>query len=99
MLDAPSDKDYTRRFRLVLSRFFQSIKSVDLEAVVVPYEQKIKRLEEGGEEVILCSRKDCVDHFSKLPRSITQLHKNFLKGKLKRGSGAIFTNCLILHTE
>ena len=74
-------------------------KSADPEAVIIPYETKIKRLEEEGEEVYLCPRKDCTDHLSKLQRLITQLHKYFPKGKLKRSSGAIFTNCLILRAE
>ena len=46
------------------------MKSADPEAVIITHELTIKKLGEKGEEVILCSRKDCVDHLSKLPRLI-----------------------------
>ena len=99
MFDAPPDKDNAGRQRLALSRLFQLMKSVDLEAVIIPYKPKIRRPEEEGEELILCTRKDCLDYLSKLPRSITQLHKYFPKGKPKRDSNTICANCLIPRPE
>ena len=41
----------------------------------------------------------CIDHPRKIPRSITQLHKFFLKGRPKQGGGIVCTNMLILHNE
>ena len=81
MFYVPPDKDYVGRHRLAISRFFQLMKSTDLEAVIILYEPKIRRSEEGGEEVIFCAHKDCVDYLSKLLRSIMQLHKHFPKDK------------------
>ena len=41
----------------------------------------------------------CIDHPKKLLRSITQLHKFFLKDRPKRGGGIVHTNILILHNK
>ena len=71
------------------------MKNADPEVVIILCESTL----EHSEGTIQCSRKDCIDHLSKLPRSIAQLHKCFPKGKPKRGGDAIFTNCLVLHNE
>ena len=41
----------------------------------------------------------CIDHLTKIPRSVTQLQKYFPKGKPKHRGGTVFTNFLILHDE
>ena len=79
MLDVPPDRDHTERHRLVLSRLFTSMKNTNPDAVVILYQLTLKH----SDRMIQCPRKDYIDHLSKLPRSITQLHKYFLKGKPK----------------
>ena len=69
------------------------------DAVILPHEPKLEESKEEDKTVIQCERKMFKDRMSKIPRSITQLHKYFPKGKPKRGGGTIFTNCLILYNE
>ena len=83
IVDVSSDKDYVERHRLELTRLFISMRNANQEAVFLPYEQVLERTTEESESVILCERSDYVDRISKIPRSITQLHKYFLKGKPK----------------
>ena len=99
MIDVPPDKDSTGRYRSVLAKLFTTLKTADPDAVILPYEAKPKILTEAEARVITCERIMCIDQVPKIPRSITQLHKYFPKGKPKRGGGTIFTNCLILHNE
>lgn len=99
MIDVPPDKDCAGRHRLVLAKLFTTLKTADPDAVILPYEVKPKILTEEEARVITCERIMCIDQVPKIPRSITQLHKYFPKGKPKRSGGTIFTNCLILHNE
>ena len=46
-----------------------------------------------------CARLQCIDHLSKIPKSITQLQKYFSRARPKRGSRKVFTNLLLLHEE
>ena len=54
MVDAPPDKDYAGRYRLVLTRLFTLMRNADLDAVFLPHELKLERAIEDGEKVILC---------------------------------------------
>ena len=38
MVNVPPDRDYIGRYRIVLSRLFSSMKSADLNAVIISYE-------------------------------------------------------------
>ena len=98
-IDVPPDKDYAGRCRSVLTKLFTSMKLADPAAVMLPHEPVLERSTEEEVTVIMCERNKCIDQIAKTPRSITQLHKHFPKGKPKRGGGTIFTNCLILHDE
>ena len=85
MLDVPPDRDHTGRCRLVLSRLFTSMKNANPETAIMLCQSTL----EHSEGMIQCPRKDCIHHLHKLPRSFTQLHKYFPKGKPKRGGGTI----------
>ena len=99
MIDVPPDKDYTGIHRLVLTKLFTSLKNADPEAVILPHEPVLERSTEEEAPMILCDWNNCIDQIAKIPRSITQLHKYFPRGKPKKGGGTICTNCLILHDE
>jgi hypothetical protein len=95
MVDVPPDRDYIGRYRIVLSRLFSSMKSTNPNVVIIPYES----LPDHMDGLIHCPWSICIDHLTKIPRSVTQLQKYFPKGKLKHGDGMVFTNFLILYDE
>ena len=94
MIDIPQERNYAERHRLILRKSFLSIKLVDLQAVIIPYKTDIEsNLRKWFSQGI------CIDQQGKIPRSITQLQKHFLKGKPKRGGRTALTNLLLLHEE
>ena len=95
MIDIPSDKDYVEKYRTTLTRLLSAIRQADHKSVIVQYEA-VPRYSGKEREV---NANMCLDHPGKMPRSITQLHKFFPKGRPKRGGGTVFTNLLLLHDE
>ena len=95
MVDTPPDKDCIGQWRMILGRLLASMQTADPNAVIAPYEPTLEWLE----GLIQRSRSSCIHHLAKMPRSITQLHKYFPRGKPKWGGGTVFTIFLILHTE
>ena len=95
MIDIPSDKDYVEKYRITLTRLLSAIKQADPKSVIVQHEATPRY--SGKEKEVDANM--CLDHPGKMPRSITQLHKFFPKGRPKRGGGTVFTNLLLLHDE
>jgi len=95
MLDIPSDRDCVEKYRMTLTRLLSAIRQADPKAVIVQY-KATHRFSDHEKEV---DANMCLDHPGKMPRSITQLHKYFPKGRPKRGGGTVFTNFLLLHDE
>ena len=88
VLDFPPDQDYVGRCRLNLSRLFSAMTSADPNVAMLPYSSKPER----AACKVHSNRNACDDQLSKLSKSITQIQKYFLEGKLKRGGGTVFTN-------
>ena len=95
VVNVPPDKDYKVRHRMVLSRLFLAMKSADLDAVIIPCDLHPEHSDNKNNNY--CSV--CIDYLNKLPKSIIQLQKYFLKGRLKLVGGIVFMNFLMLHNE
>ena len=79
VVDVPPDKDFIVRYRIVLGRLVSAMRSADPDAVIILYDSH--PVHSDSKINNYCSV--YIDHLNKLPKSITQLQKYFLKGRLK----------------
>ena len=95
VVDTLPERDCIVGHRKVLGKFITAMKNVDPDAVLTYYKDQSEKSNGRYHNYA----KSCIDLAEKVPSSIVQIQKYFLKGRPKKVGGTVFTNILIAHNE